>query len=77
MISSQSPSSYPLPQPLDGAVISENGATKLRWGGGRGEAGRHFCQYTEGKVGEGRNVERDLSLSLFLPAIKTTRVISQ
>lgn len=30
MISSQSPSSYPLPQPLDGAVISENGATKLR-----------------------------------------------
>lgn len=73
MISSQSPSSYPLPQPLDGAVISENGATKLR----EAEKPADTFVNTQGTWEKDGNVERDRSLSAGVPAIKTTRVISQ
>lgn len=73
MISSQSPSSYPRAESLDdGAVISENGATKLR------EAERPTDTFvnTPGKKEE--DADRAVaSRSAGVAAIKTTRVISQ
>lgn len=73
MISSQSPSSYPRAKGHDdGAVISGNGATKLR------EAERPTDTFvnTPGKKEE--DADRAVaSLSAGVAAIKTTRVISQ
>lgn len=73
MISSQSPSSYPRAEGLDGgAVISGNGATKLR------EAERPTDTFvnTPGKKEEDAD-RAEASLSAGVAAIKTTRVISQ
>lgn len=75
MISSQSPLVFtPAPAaPTDGAVISGNGATKLR------EAERPTDTFvnTPGKKEEDADRADGVSLSAGVAAIKTTRVISQ
>lgn len=73
MISSQSPSSYPArAEALDGAVISENGATKLR------EAERPTDTFVNTRGKKEEDADRaEASLSAGVAAIKTTRVISQ
>lgn len=72
MISSQSPSSYSAPRGLGGAVISENGATKLR------EAERPTDTFVNTRRKKEEDADRAAtSLSAGVAAIKTTRVISQ
>lgn len=72
MISSQSPSSYPAPKGLDGAVISGNGATKLR------EAAKPTDTFVNTRGKKEQDADRaEASLSAGVAAIKTTRVISQ